>query len=60
MLCCTDVGDAEIVTPEHWGYALTMNVWTAPLPNLGHQTDAAAGTWVPGADLTVAGIARPS
>jgi 2,3-dihydroxy-p-cumate/2,3-dihydroxybenzoate 3,4-dioxygenase len=38
----------------------TMNVWTAPLPNLGHHTDAAAGTWVPGGELTVAGIARPS
>jgi catechol 2,3-dioxygenase-like lactoylglutathione lyase family enzyme len=38
----------------------TMNVWTAPLPDLGHQADAANGTWVPGGELTVAGIARPS
>lgn len=38
----------------------TMNVWTAPLPNLSHQPDAAAGTWLPGGELTVAGIARPS
>jgi catechol 2,3-dioxygenase-like lactoylglutathione lyase family enzyme len=38
----------------------TMNVWTAPLPNLGYQADAANGTWVPGGELTVAGIARPS
>jgi 2,3-dihydroxy-p-cumate/2,3-dihydroxybenzoate 3,4-dioxygenase len=38
----------------------TMNVWTAPLPNLGYQPDAANGTWVPGGELTVSGIARPS
>lgn len=38
----------------------TMNVWTAPLPNLGYQADTANGAWVPGGELTVAGIARPS
>jgi catechol-2,3-dioxygenase len=36
----------------------TMNVWAAPLPDLGHRPDTAAGMWAPGDELT--GIARTS
>jgi 2,3-dihydroxy-p-cumate/2,3-dihydroxybenzoate 3,4-dioxygenase len=38
----------------------TMNVWMAPLPNLGRQPDEADGAWVPGGQLTGAGVSPPS
>jgi 2,3-dihydroxy-p-cumate/2,3-dihydroxybenzoate 3,4-dioxygenase len=38
----------------------TMNVWTAPLPHLGTGVEAAAGSWTPGGELRVAGVAVPS
>jgi 2,3-dihydroxy-p-cumate/2,3-dihydroxybenzoate 3,4-dioxygenase len=38
----------------------TMNVWTAPLSNLGHHVDTAAGAWTPGGTLSAAGAALTS
>jgi 2,3-dihydroxy-p-cumate/2,3-dihydroxybenzoate 3,4-dioxygenase len=41
-------------TPE------TINVWTTPLPYTSPQSSALDATWAPGAELTIAGITRPS